>query len=80
VDPVDPDPDPEHWRRVCKEIIFFWGARQVRQLKLYSPANPWAEHRALEGQNDYIDLLGNDDIHPKQIMYHVPHYLRGVHQ
>jgi large subunit ribosomal protein L51 len=52
----------------------------VRQLKLYSPASPWAEHRALEGQNDYIDLLGNDDIHPKQIMYHVPHYLRGVHQ
>ena len=55
-------------------------AERVRQLKQYTPNNSWAEHRALAGQNDYIDLLGNDDIHPKQIMYHVPKYLRGVNR
>ena len=25
-------------------------------------------------------FLGSDEIHPKQIMYHVPHYLRGIHK
>ena len=55
-------------------------AARVSQLKLYTPTNSWAEHRALAGQNDYIDILGNDDIHPQQIMYHVPQYLRGAHR
>ena len=30
------------------------------------------EHKALAGQNYYIDILGSDEIYPKQIMHHVP--------
>merc|ERR1712105_181707 len=40
----------------------------------------WAEHRALAGRNDYIDILGSEEIHPKHIMYHVPKYMKGVHK
>ena len=46
----------------------------------YKPKNSWAEHRALAGQNDYIDILGSEEIHPKHIMYHVPKYMKGVHK
>ena len=52
----------------------------IKQIADYKPKNSWAEHRALAGQNDYIDILGSDEIHPKHIMYHVPKYLKGVHR
>jgi len=48
-------------------------------LPIYTPKNNWAEHRALAGQNDYIDILGSEDIHPKDIMYHVPQYMKDSH-
>ena len=52
----------------------------IGALPKYKAPNPWAEHKALAGQNDYIDILGSDEIHPKQIMYHVPAYLRGINK
>ena len=74
-------------------------SKAIVQRGQYRVTNNWAEHRALHGQNDYIDILGeqrrkhllsvqyfifcfegNDEIHPKNIMYHVPKYLRGIHK
>ena len=71
-------------------------SKAITQMGEYKATNTWAPHRALHGQNDYIDILGqpayarsslsfcfisgNDEIHPKNIMYHVPKYLRGIHR
>ena len=75
----------------------------IKQLPAFKVKNTWAEHKALAGQNDYIDILGrftlyeirltivikvcslllssgSDEIHPKQILCHVPKYLRGVNK
>ena len=52
----------------------------IKCLPEFKAKNPWAEHKALAGQNDYIDILGSDEIHPKQIMYHVPEYLKNLHK
>ncbi|CAJ0574368.1 unnamed protein product, partial [Mesorhabditis spiculigera] len=43
----------------------------------YKERDAWRESQARFGQNDYIDLLGDGSLHPAQLQYHVPNWLRG---
>jgi large subunit ribosomal protein L51 len=62
---IDPLPrDPNSKVPVCKPE--------------YKVREPWKESQARFGENDYIDLLAPEKrIHPAQLQYHVPRWLRG---
>lgn len=50
--------------------------RPVAQTIIYEP-HEWHPREATFGQNDYIDIMGNDNIHPTRCLDRVPPWLRG---
>jgi len=43
----------------------------------YKIRDSWSREQSRFGQNDYIDLLGDGNLHPSQLQYHIPTWLRG---
>ncbi|KAH7722844.1 Protein MRPL-51 [Aphelenchoides avenae] len=54
----------------CREPVYT-GRTKFRKRE------PWSEGAARFGENDYIDLLGDGSLHPAQLQYHTPRWLRG---
>jgi hypothetical protein len=53
--------------------------KKIEGQMVFRPSNPFAPSVALYGQNDYIDILGDDDsLHVTETHYHIPQYLRGL--
>ncbi|OQR69224.1 39S ribosomal protein L51 [Tropilaelaps mercedesae] len=53
-------------------------SKTIKVMDQYKPKNSWTERRALFGQNDYIDILGEPGkVRPTDNMTNVPLWLRG---
>ncbi|WKY01668.1 hypothetical protein Q1695_015574 [Nippostrongylus brasiliensis] len=53
------------------------GCRVPVARPAYRVRDAWRESQARFGQNDYIDLLGDGQLHPAMLQYHTPRWLRG---
>lgn len=54
-------------------------AHDLRPLptKPHPQKDSWTQRKATFGQNDYIDILGDGSLHPRDLLHHGPSWLRG---
>lgn len=55
-------------------------AKRIETRPIFEPSPMFSPANALRGQNDYIDILGEnpDALKPHEIQYQMPKYLRGL--
>lgn len=46
-------------------------------MPLTAKEDPWASHKAREGENDFIKILSDQDIEQHDLLTHIPDWLRG---
>lgn len=51
---------------------------RISRMPTYKPKDSWTTEKALFGQNDYIDILGDGSIGPPHLVQVGPSWVRGI--
>lgn len=51
--------------------------KRLPTLPISSKEDEWSKRRATEGQNDFIRVLGGENIEQHELLTHIPDWLRG---
>lgn len=51
--------------------------RRLPSLPYTTKEDPWSQRQALEGKNDFIKILSDEDIEQHELLTNIPDWLRG---
>ncbi|XP_065212080.1 large ribosomal subunit protein mL51 [Planococcus citri] len=79
-----PEPDPTRiFRYGYNDNHFYSGLLprgnlgRIHAMKIYRPKDAFNQPRRTFGQNDYIDILGDERMHPLKLADNIPNWLKG---